>query len=74
MSHRVNIMLDDAIWQQFQAVPAGERSRLVNEALSRELVRRRRVAAIEAMDAMRSSLPPADGSSEDWIREDRGSH
>ena len=74
MSHRVNVMLDDAVWEQFQAVPAGERSRLLNEALGRELLRRKRLAAAEAMDKLRNSLSPVAGCSEDWIREDRGSH
>lgn len=74
MSHRINVMLDDEIWQAMQAIPAGERSRLINETLAVELLKRQRLAAIEQMDALRQQMQPAPGRSEDWVRADRESH
>lgn len=74
MAHRINIMLDDENWKRLQEIPAGERSRLINESLSQELLRRQRLAAIERMDQLRATLPKVSGCSEDWIRADRESH
>lgn len=74
MSHRINIMLEDETWEKLQAIPAGERSRLVNDTLTTELRRRQRLAAIERMDALRQTMPVAPGCSEDWVRADRESH
>ena len=68
---RVNIVLDDDVWQRFQAIPGGERSRFINDVLAVELVRRQQRKACAAMQAMRHSLPPGPGRSEDWVREDR---
>lgn len=74
MAHRINIMLDDEVWEQFQAIPGGERSRFVNEVLSLELLRRRQRDAWEGIQALRQTLQPSLGHSEDWVREDRDSH
>ena len=74
MSHRVNVMLDDRIWEQLQAIPTGERSRLINESLAAELLRRQRLAAIEGMESLRKAMKAVPGSSEDWIRAERESH
>ncbi len=74
MGRRINIMLDEENWEQLQAVPAGERSRLINESLSQELLRRRRLAAIAAMDRLRATGNHCGVSSEDLIRQDRESH
>ena len=74
MSHRVNVMLDDIVWQQFQAVPAGERSRLVNEALASQFLHLQRLEAMARMDALRTRMPALPGSSEEWIREERDAH
>jgi hypothetical protein len=74
MAHRINIMLDEDNWAKLQAIPAGERSRLINESLSVELLRRQRLAAVERLDALRKTMTPAPGCSEDWIRADRESH
>jgi hypothetical protein len=57
MAHRVNIVLDDDVWQRFQAIPGGERSRFINDVLAVELVRRQQREAWAAMQAMRHSLP-----------------
>ncbi len=74
MSHRVNIMLDNEVWQAMQALPRGERSRLVNRAIKAYLLQQRRQKAAEAMDALRESTRPLSGSTEQWVREDRESH
>lgn len=74
MAHRVSIVLDDDVWQRFQAIPGGERSRFINDVLAVELVRRQQREAWAAMQAMRHSLPPSSGRSEDWVREDRDAH
>ncbi len=74
MGHRVNVMLDDEIWESLQQLPKGERSRLVNEALRDLLLRRQRRRAAKDMDTLRNSIPPIPGSTEGWVREDRDSH
>jgi hypothetical protein len=74
MAHRVNIMLDDRVWEELQKVPPGERSKLVNEVVSEALLKRRQREAWAAIAAARKSLPPVSGRTEDWVREDRDSH
>jgi len=67
-------MIDETLWTDFQSIPAGERSRVLNEALSDLLLRRRRMEAIARMAALRTEMPVVEGVSEDWVREDRGAH
>lgn len=74
MPHRINVMLDDAVWEQFQAIPKGERSGLINEAVSEALLRRQREEAFARIDAMRKTMKPVPGTAEQWVREDRNSH
>jgi hypothetical protein len=74
MPHRVNVVLKDEIWDALQGVPKGERSALVNDALARWIELRDRRAAAAELDRLSSTLSPAPGSSEEWIREDRESH
>ncbi len=72
MSKRINIMIDDDTWGFLSRVPAGERSRAINEALRAWLTRRRRRDAVREMDALRAQLPRV--STDEltrWIREDR---
>lgn len=72
MAHRVNILLDDVIWQILQEAPKGERSRIVNSALTQWFEKRRRMDAVLKMDMLRRQLPVV--SSEQlaaWIRADR---
>ena len=73
MSKRINIMIDEDTWSFLSRVPAGERSRAVNEALRAWVARRRRTDAVREMDALRAQLPKI--STDEvarWIREDRG--
>ena len=57
MSHRVNVMLDEPIWRILQQYPKGERSRIVNAAISEWERSRRRREAAQRMDRLRTSLP-----------------
>jgi predicted CopG family antitoxin len=71
-SRRINIMIDEDTWGFLGRVPAGERSRAINEALREWVTRRRRKDAAREMDALRASMPKV--SSDEvakWIREDR---
>lgn len=74
MSHRINIILDDDIWESLQAVPKGKRSPLVNQAIAAWLVQKNRRGAMEAMNALRKRARPVAGAAEDWVREDRDRH
>ena len=72
MSKRINIMIDDDTWGVLGRIPAGERSRAINEALRDWAARRRRRDAVRELDALRTQLPQV--SSEEvarWVREDR---
>ncbi len=71
MSVRANVMLDDAVWEQLQQIPKGERSRLVNEALNRTLELRRRERAMQEMDRLRAKLPRMKVDVVREIRKDR---
>jgi hypothetical protein len=72
MSKRINVMIDEDTWGFLGRVPAGERSRAINEALRAWARRRRRSDAVREMEALRAQLPKI--STDDltrWIREDR---
>ena len=72
MNRRINVMIDEDTWGFLGRVPAGERSRAINEALRAWVGRRRRMDAAREMDALRTNLPKV--STEEvtrWIREDR---
>ncbi|QSA96795.1 hypothetical protein [Methylococcus sp. EFPC2] len=74
MSHRVNVILDDEVWEQFQAIPKGERSKLINQAVSETLLRRQREEAFARIRARAEAKEKLPGTTEDWVREDRDSH
>ncbi|MGA8598418.1 MAG: hypothetical protein WB676_27180 [Bryobacteraceae bacterium] len=72
MSKRINVMIDEDTWTFLGRVPAGERSRAINDALRAWVTRRRRGDAVREMEALRTQLPKI--STEEvtrWIREDR---
>ena len=72
MSKRINIMIDEDTWGFLGKVPAGERSRAINDALREWVTRRRRRDAAREMDAMRASLPRVSlDEVSQWLREDR---
>jgi len=74
MTHRINIVLDDAVWEQLREIPQGERSRLINEAVSETLLRRKREEAFARIEELRKTMKPVPGTAEQWVREDRDSH
>ena len=72
MGRRINVMIDEDTWRLLGRVPAGERSRAINDALRAWVTRRRRIDAMREMEALRTQLPKI--STEEvtrWIREDR---
>jgi hypothetical protein len=72
MSRRINIMIDEDTWGFLARVPAGERSRTINEALRSWVTRNRRKDAVSEMDALRAAAPKV--STDEvarWLREDR---
>lgn len=55
---RLNFMIRAELAEEFEAiVPAGMRSKVVNEALSKELVRMRRQKATEKLMKLREKCP-----------------
>ena len=72
MSKRINIMIDDDTWGVLGRIPAGERSRAINEALRAWVARRRRRDAVHEMDTLRAQLPKVSADEvARWVREDR---
>ena len=72
MSKRINVMIDDDTWRFLARVPAGERSRAINDALRAWVTRRRRQDAAREMDLLRAQLPKVSAAEvAQWIREDR---
>ena len=72
MGKRINIMIDEDTWRVLGKIPAGARSRAVNEALRTGVSRRRRNDAVNELDALRAQLPAASATElSRWIREDR---
>ena len=72
MSKRINVMIDEDTWSVLGRIPAGERSRAINEAIRAWASRRQRRDSVREMDAIRARLPQT--STEEvarWIREDR---
>jgi len=73
MAHRLNIMLDDAVWESLQQVSKGARSRYISQAVEERLRRERRQRAAAEMDVLRSKLLPLDDDIDvvEMLRKDR---
>ena len=72
MARRINVMIDDDSWDLLGNVPAGARSRVVNEALRDWVVRRRRKDATLDLAKLRTRLSPAtEAEVTSWVRQDR---
>jgi hypothetical protein len=72
MSKRINVMIDADTWGFLGRIPAGERSRAINEALRAWATKRRRGDAAREMDVLRAQMPKI--STEElarWVRDDR---
>jgi len=74
MAHRINVILDDRVWEEFQQIPKGERSSLINQALEEILLRRRRQQAFARLRERAKTKERLPGTTEEWVREDRNSH
>ncbi len=70
---KVNFILDEDVRQELnELVPPRKRSRVVNEALRRELLRRRREMAHERLKALRARVKPmTDREIVESVRRDR---
>ena len=73
MAHRLNIMLDDTVWESLQQLPKGARSRYISQAVEERLRRERRQSAAAEMDALRGRLPMLDDDIDvvEMLRKDR---
>ena len=72
MAHRVNVILEDAVWATLSKAPQGERSLIVNTALKQWFQRRSRRDSARRMDELRALLPPvATSQIVAWVREER---
>ena len=73
MAHRLNVMLDDAVWESLQQLPKGARSRYISQAVEERLRRERQQEAAAEMDTLRSKLPPLDDDIDvvEMLRKDR---
>jgi predicted CopG family antitoxin len=72
MARRINIMIDEDTWGVLGKIPAGARSRAINEALRAWVQRHRRADAARELDALGATLPTASAAEvAEWIREDR---
>lgn len=74
MSHRINVMLDDEVWESLSRLPKGERSRVINQTLQETLLRQRRKEAFARIEELRKQMDPLGMSAEEWVRRDRDSH
>ena len=76
MSHRINVIIEDDMWRGFEKVPPGERSRTINSALRKWVLRRQRMDAAAEMDQLYEEPGARAISTEEmvrWLREDRDS-
>jgi hypothetical protein len=72
VAKRINVMIDEDTWRVLGKVPAGARSRTINEALRTWFESRRRGDAMRVMDRLRTQLPVVSAEEvAQWIREDR---
>jgi predicted CopG family antitoxin len=72
MARRINIMIDEDTWRVLDKIPAGARSRAINEALRAWVQRHRRADAARELDVLSAILPTASAAEvAEWIREDR---
>lgn len=74
MARRINVVLEDAVWQSLQAVPKGERSKILNQALAEWMLAQKRRQAALNIESLRGKMKATAGSAERWVREDRSRH
>jgi hypothetical protein len=74
MSHRVNVVLDDSVWEEFQQIPRSERSSLINETMEKILLKRRKQAAFARLRERAKHKECLSGTTDEWVRADRDAH
>ncbi len=74
MAHRVNVMLEDSVWEQLQKIPQGERSKMINQSLSETLLQKQRSDAFARLRNRSRSLSTKKTDSTQWLCQDRKSH
>jgi hypothetical protein len=60
--------MEDEVWAARARLRQEERSRFVNRAIAKELLRTRREDAVRELERLRSRLPRLEGNAEQWIR------
>ena len=72
MRRRINVMIDDEVWQVLAKAPRGERSRIINSALVQWFGRKRRNRASRKLDELRERMPEISTREiVSWLQEDR---
>jgi len=71
MSHRINVLIDDQLWEDLRHIPRGERSRLINESLAERLKQKKRERLLEEMQAATCSAKPAEEDAVMLLRRQR---
>jgi len=72
VNRRINVMIDDDTWGFLGRIPAGDRSRTINQALRAWVARRRRADAVLEMEKLAERLPKVSTAEvASWVREDR---
>ncbi|MGD8571726.1 MAG: hypothetical protein PVG89_12800 [Gammaproteobacteria bacterium] len=56
MSRRINIMVEDNVWENLREIPKGERSRFINDAIREQFLKLQREKAVAAVDEIRNAL------------------
>jgi hypothetical protein len=74
MAHRINVILDDRVWEEFRQIPKSERNGLINQTLEEILLKRRRQQAFARLRERARTKERLPGTTEEWVREDRDSH
>jgi post-segregation antitoxin (ccd killing protein) len=71
MSHRINVLIDDQLWEDLRQIPKGERSRLINESLAERLKQKKRERLLEEMQATAKSAEPSGEDAVTLLRRQR---
>ena len=71
MSHRINVLIDDQLWDDLRQIPKGERSRFINESLAERLKQKKRERLLEEMQSAARSAKPAGEDAVTLLRRER---
>ncbi|MGD8569617.1 MAG: hypothetical protein PVJ39_16140 [Gammaproteobacteria bacterium] len=56
MSRRINVMVEDNVWENLREIAKGERSKFINDAIRDRFLKLQRQQAVEAVDKIRDTL------------------